>query len=161
MLAEKKPQLDVNVVALFIANEEAPVDGGVGVESLMKTGKIDFLKNGPVYWVDSADKNPCIGTAGVQQWKLTAKGRLFHSGIPHKAINPLEMAMEALIVIQRRFYEDFPPHPDEVKYSFHTSSTIKPTQWECPPGSLNQIPGECSISGDIRLTPFCKSFFKV
>jgi len=25
-----------------------------------------------------------------------------------------------------------------------------------PPGSINQIPGECSISGDIRITPFYK-----
>jgi acetylornithine deacetylase len=33
---------------------------------------------------------------------------------------------------------------------------MKPTQVSCPKGGLNQIPGECTISGDIRLTPFYK-----
>ncbi len=45
-----------------------------------------------------------------------------------QAINPMEMLMEALSYIQKRFYEDFPPHPDEAKYGFVTCSTIKPTQ---------------------------------
>jgi hypothetical protein len=38
---------------------------GVGVDGLMAAGKLDKLKNGPVYWVDSADSEPCIGTAGA------------------------------------------------------------------------------------------------
>lgn len=46
-------------------------------------------------------------------WKLSAKGKLFHSGLPHKAINSMELAMEALSVIQKRFYEDFSAHKDE------------------------------------------------
>lgn len=113
MFGQQKPALDLNVVALFIVNEEAPLDDGVGVESLMKTGAVDFLKNGPVYWVDSADSQPNIGTGGVQQWKLTAKGKLFHSGLPHKGINAMELLMESLAIIQKRFYEDFPAHPNE------------------------------------------------
>ena len=28
---------------------------------LVKDGKLDHLKNGPIYWVDSADVNPCMG----------------------------------------------------------------------------------------------------
>lgn len=48
-----------------------------------------------------------------------------------QAINPLEMAMEALKEIQLRFYRDFPPHPQEQVYGFATPSTIKPTQWSC------------------------------
>jgi len=31
---------------------------------------------------------------------------------------------------------------------------MKPTQISCPPGGTNQIPGVCTITGDIRLTPF-------
>lgn len=28
---------------------------------LLKNGKLDKLKNGPIYWIDSADMDPCIG----------------------------------------------------------------------------------------------------
>ena len=88
------------------------------------------------------------------QWHLKTTGRLFHSGLPHKGINSLELGMEALAEIQKRFYADFPPHPDEKKYNFATPSTMKPTQMECAKGALNQLPPWTTISGDIRLTPF-------
>jgi acetylornithine deacetylase len=107
-----------------------------------------------VYWLDSADIQPSIGTGGGIGWRIDVKGKLFHSGMPDKAINALELAMEVVRAIQRRFYQDFPPHPEEQRYSFATGSTLKPTQWKVPEGSLNQIPGECTVSGDIRLTPF-------
>ena len=42
-------------------SEESPAILGVGVDKLMKCGKLDHLKNGPIYWVDSADTNPCMG----------------------------------------------------------------------------------------------------
>ncbi|KAG5523874.1 hypothetical protein RHGRI_030762 [Rhododendron griersonianum] len=71
-----------------------------------------------------------------------------------QAINPLELAMEALKEIQLQFYRDFPPHPKEEVYGFATPSTMKPTQWSYPGGGINQIPKECTISGDVRLTPF-------
>lgn len=48
-----------------------------------------------------------------------------------QAINPLELAMEALKEIQSRFYRDFRPHPKEEVYGFATPSTMKPTQWSC------------------------------
>lgn len=48
-----------------------------------------------------------------------------------QAINAMELAMEALKVIQLRFYEDFPPHPMEQAYGFASPSTMKPTQWIC------------------------------
>ncbi|XP_073281644.1 acetylornithine deacetylase-like isoform X1 [Primulina huaijiensis] len=85
-------------------------------------------------------------------WKLHVCGKLFHSGLAHKAINPLELAMEALKEIQSRFYKIFPPHPSESVYGFATPSTMKPTQWNYPWGGINQIPAECTISGDVRLT---------
>lgn len=31
---------------------------------------------------------------------------------------------------------------------------MKPTQISCTPGSLNQLPPECTVQGDIRFTPF-------
>ncbi|KAJ6712053.1 ACETYLORNITHINE DEACETYLASE [Salix purpurea] len=71
-----------------------------------------------------------------------------------QAINPLELGMEALKEIQSRFYKDFPPHKEEQVYGFATPSTMKPTQWSYPGGGINQIPAECTISGDVRLTPF-------
>jgi hypothetical protein len=46
---------------------------------------------------------------------LLSPGKLFHSGLPHKSINPIEMAMDAVREMQKRFYEDFGPHPLEAK----------------------------------------------
>jgi len=152
-LGEHKPVLERSVVALFIAGEEG-AEAGVGVDMVVNAGKIDELKNGPVVWIDSADSQPCVGTAGVLQWHLKATGRLFHSGLPHRGINSLELVNEACAEIQKRFYKDFPAHPDEKKYNFSTCSTMKPTQIEIAKGSLNQLPPWTKISGDIRLTPF-------
>ncbi|CAN6678067.1 unnamed protein product [Malus baccata var. baccata] len=153
-LAETKPKLKSTVVAVFIANEENSAISGVGVDALVKDGLLSRLKDGPLFWIDTADKQPCIGTGGMIPWKLHVTGKLFHSGLAHKAINPLELAMEALKEIQLRFYRDFPPHPKEEVYGFATPSTMKPTQWSYPGGGINQIPAECTISGDVRLTPF-------
>ncbi|KDO40469.1 hypothetical protein CISIN_1g022579mg [Citrus sinensis] len=153
-LGETKLKLKSTVIAVFIASEENSAITGVGVDALVKDGLLNKLKGGPLYWIDTADKQPCIGTGGMIPWKLHVTGKLFHSGLPHKAINPLELAMEALKVIQTRFYKDFPPHPKEQVYGFETPSTMKPTQWSYPGGGINQIPGECTVSGDVRLTPF-------
>ncbi|KAI3453414.1 hypothetical protein Pfo_010077 [Paulownia fortunei] len=153
-LGETKPQLKSTVVAVFIASEENSSIRGVGVDALVKDGLLDKLKQGPLFWIDSADKQPCIGTASGIPWKLHVFGKLFHSGLAHKAINPLELAMEALKVIQLQFYKDFPPHPNEKVYGFATPSTMKPTQWSYPGGGINQIPAECTVCGDVRLTPF-------
>jgi len=129
---------------------------GVGVDELVKHGKLDKLKNGPLYWVDSADKQPCIGTGGVVPWRLTASGKNGHSGLPQNAINSLILAYEAVVEVMRRFHEEFPAHELEKAYNYNCSSTMKPTQWSHQPGSLNQIPGRAVIQGDIRLTPFYK-----
>ena len=34
--------------------------------------------------MDTADKQPCIGTGGMAAWRLKATGKLFHSGLAHK-----------------------------------------------------------------------------
>lgn len=156
-LAEAKVALKTTLAGVFIASEEAASVEGVGVEGLVDAGRLDFLKGGPIFWVDSADSEPCIGTAGAITWTLRAKGKLFHSGLPHKGINSLELASEALSVIQRRFYEDFPAVPEEKEYSFATPSTMKPTQWSCHKNAINQICPWAEIRGDIRVTPFYKN----
>eukprot|EP00501_MAST-03F_sp_TOSAG23-6_P001940 GSMAST32.ASY1.ANO1.2021.1 assembled CDS len=76
--------------------------------------------------IDSADSQPCMGTAGALTWHLTVEGKKCHSGMPNQ----------------------------EVRYKYNGPSTMKPTQIRCPPGGLNQIPSKMTISGDIRLTPF-------
>ena len=97
------------VLYLYCCSEESTAIPGVGVDKLMEVGKLDRVKNGPVFWVDSADSQPCMGTAGCAMWTLRVEGRLFHSGLPHKGINSLELAMEAVKYIQERFYQDYPP----------------------------------------------------
>jgi len=153
-IAETKPEMNVALVVVFIASEESTAIADVGVDMLVKEGKLDHLKKGPVFWVDSADSQPCIGTAAAIQWTLKSTGFLFHSGLPHKGINALELGMEACAEIQRRFYEAFPPHPEEERYQFATPSTMKPTQTRISEGAVNQLPAWTEIEGDIRLTPF-------
>ena len=46
-------------------SEESSAIPGVGVEKLVEVGKLDFLKNGPLFWVDSADSQPCMGISLV------------------------------------------------------------------------------------------------
>jgi acetylornithine deacetylase len=155
-LAEAKPKLKRSVVVLFICNEENSSIEGIGVDEVVKRGEIEHLKKGPVFWVDSADEHPCIGTGGVTTWKLTFHGKIGHSGLPHNAINPIIGSYEALTYIMNKFHAAFPAHPDEKRYGYPIPSTMKPTQVLYPEGSLNQIPGVSTISGDIRLTPFYK-----
>jgi len=63
-LAESKIQLETTIVVIFIANEENSTFVGIGVDQLAKEGYMDELKSGPLFWIDSADSQPCIGTAG-------------------------------------------------------------------------------------------------
>jgi acetylornithine deacetylase len=153
-LAEKKIPLKQSVVVIFISNEENSSFTGIGVDYLMKEGYMDQLKAGPLFWIDSADSQPCIGTAGMMQWKLKATGKLFHSGLPHKGINAIDFGIDAIHYIKVRFFQDFPKHPLEEEYNFATQSTLKATQISTSPGALNQLPGEVIIQGDVRLTPF-------
>lgn len=155
-LAVKKPALKVAVTAVLIASEENSSIPEVGVDMLMKNGHLDDIKRGPVFWVDSADSQPCIGTAAAIQWKLRVDGKLFHSGLPHKGINAFELGSEAIAIVQRRFFEDFPAHSEEGpdRYGFASPSTMKPTRMEMGENSVNQLPAWVEIAGDIRLTPF-------
>ena len=153
-LAIARPALRRTVTAVLICNEENGVVEGISVERLMETGRLDAIKSGPVYWIDVAESQPCIGTAGSLTWHLKAVGKAFHSGLPHKGINALELVNAAVSELQTRFYKAVPAHAQEKTYSFATPSTLKPTQCKVAPGSLNQVPAWAEIAGDIRLTPF-------
>lgn len=59
-LALAKVKLRRTVSVLFIADEENGA-GNCGVERVAEMGKMEFMKNGPVYWLDCADSQPCIG----------------------------------------------------------------------------------------------------
>lgn len=157
-LAELRLELDTTIMVVFIANEENATFVGVGVDQLEKEGYMDECKNGPVFWIDSADSQPCIGTAGNIQWKMEVTGKLFHSGLPHRGINSIEMGMDVISTIQNKFYSAFPRTADEDTYNYTTCSTMKPCQISCTPGALNQLPPKCTLEGDIRLSPFYDIF---
>jgi len=107
-----------------------------------------------MYWIDASDTHPCIGTAACAGWKLKVQGQKGHSGLPHKAINAIHLGYEAAIEIMKRFHEAFPAHPKEKDYRFHCPSTMKITMVDHPPGAINQIPGQATFHGDIRVNPF-------
>ncbi|KAL4129192.1 hypothetical protein PRIC2_005203 [Phytophthora ramorum] len=153
-LAKSKPRLETKVVCVLIASEENSEIPGVGVEALMESGKIDFIKKGPVIWVDGSDSQPCIGTAGVITWTLKATGKLFHSGLPNLGINGIELGMDAMTKIQQRFYQDFGPVDKEKEYNYSCPSTMKPMHVESSVNGLNQIPPWVKITGEVRLSPF-------
>lgn len=153
-LAENRVPLKNTLVVIFIANEENAIFHGVGVDQLALEGYMDPLLKGPLFWIDAADTHPCMGTCGALQWKVKAKGKLFHSGMQHRGINAVEMAMDAVTYLQQRFFTEFPRHPREDEYKYVTQSSMKPTQMSTKPGSINQIPADCTVEGDIRLAPF-------
>jgi|EP00927_Polykrikos_kofoidii_P066415 acetylornithine deacetylase len=152
-LGKNKPKLKQNVVVVFIAAEEGG-ESGVGVDRVLEAGKLEEARNGPLFWVDAADSQPCCGSFGSLGWSLKCNGRVFHSGFPHKGINSIEIASEVLSYVQGRFYEEFPGHRLDDTYQFPCGSTMKPTQIECASGSRNQICPQTVIHGDIRLSPF-------
>lgn len=86
--------------------EESGVVKDIGVDQLMASGKMDHIKCGPVIWVDCADSQPCIGTASSIVWHLKATGKLFHSGLPQKGVNAIELANAAVQELQDRFYKE-------------------------------------------------------
>ncbi|GMF63933.1 unnamed protein product [Phytophthora fragariaefolia] len=138
-LAKRQVRLETKAVCVLIASEENSEIPGVGVEALMESGKIDFIKNGPVIWVDGSDSQPCIGTAGVITWTLKATGKLFHSGLPNLGINGIELGMDAVTKLQERFYDDFGPAKEEKVYNFLCPSTMKPMKVESSTNGLNQM----------------------
>jgi acetylornithine deacetylase len=77
-LAIHKPVLSVSVVCVFIADEEVGDDPDIGVDHLCREGELEFIKHGPLYWLDSADIHPTVGCGSMVAWKLTAHGKRGH-----------------------------------------------------------------------------------
>lgn len=153
-LAVQQPKLNVCVAAVFIANEENSTIPGVGIDALAEHGELEFAKNGVLYWIDSADIGPTVGTAGVTTWDMKVLGYSGHSGVPQNAINALSLGMEAIKYIQQRFYVDFPYTADANAWLFKNGSSLKPTRVEMPEGGVTNIPREVTFKGDIRFLPF-------
>lgn len=148
----KPPERTLFVV--LIANEEDRAVPGVGLEYVAECGALEPLRNGPVYWLDSADFGPTLGTGGIVTWELLAKGISGHSGLPHNCVNALELAMATSQALGRWFTEKLPPHPDEARWRFSSPSSCKPTIIECDNKKITKIPGEARVIGDMRITPF-------
>lgn len=153
-LAESRVALDHTVVGVIIANEELSNVGGIGLGQLVKDGKLNHLKQGPVYWLDSADFGPTIGTAGMAIWRLLVEGKVAHSGFPQHGINAAELAFAATQALQEWFYAHYPPHPKEHEYGFQAPSSLKPTRLRVENDTLTKIPAKAVVEGDVRLTPW-------
>ena len=110
-LAETKPVLERSVVCVFIANEENGVIPNIGIDEMQRRGEIDFLKNGPMYWIDHADKHPCIGTGSVVAWSLEAFGKAGHSGMPQNCVNAILLVQSAMAHLLNKFHARFVAHP--------------------------------------------------
>ena len=153
-LAESEVRLDRTVVGVIIANEELSRVSGIGIGKLVQDGRLTHLKNGPVYWLDSADFGPTLATGGMAPWRLVVEGKVSHSGFPQDGINAAELAFEVTRALQRWFYEHYPPHPKEREYGFRAPSSLKPTRVTVHNDSLTKIPATAVVEGDIRLTPW-------
>ncbi len=153
-LAESEVELDHSVVGVVIADEELSNTHGVGIGRLVKDGRLDHLKNGPLYWIDSADFGPTTATAGMALWRLAIEGKGSHSGFPQNGINAAELATEVTRALQQWFYAHYPVHPKEQEYGFRAPSSLKPTRVQVENDTLTKIPSTARIEGDIRLTPW-------
>ena len=153
-LSEHDVELEHTIVAVIIANEELSNTHGVGINRLVKDGKLDHLKHGPVYWIDSADFGPTIGTGGMATWRLVAEGKVSHSGFPQNGVNAAELAFAATQALQAWFYRTYPPHPQEQEYGFLAPSSMKPTRVQVENDTITKIPAKAVVEGDIRLTPW-------
>lgn len=153
-LAEHDVELDHTVVAVIIVNEEMSNTHGVGINRLVKEGKLAHLKDGPLYWLDSADFGPTIGTGGMATWRLVVEGKVSHSGFPQHGINAAELAFAATQALQAWFYKNYPPHPKEKEYGFLAPSSLKPTRVQVENDTIAKIPAKAIVEGDILLTPW-------
>lgn len=152
--SENDVKLNTLLAVVFIANEESHTDSLVGIGHVASDGKLDFLKNGPVYWVDASDVNPNIGSGTGIGWSLKVSGKSGHSGVLTGTINPVLAAMSISIGLIEEFNKHFPEHPKEKAYNFPISSNMKPTVMMSTENSVNQIANTAIVKGDIRAVPF-------
>jgi len=147
-----KPRRTIHV--LMIANEEESSIPGIGLDYVASLGRLEVLAKGPLFWLDSADFGPTLGTGGIAAWELVADGVPGHSGMPQHCVNALELAMACTLELTQWFERTYPPHPDEARWRYASSSSLKATMVECENHKVTMIPAQARIKGDIRLTPF-------
>jgi acetylornithine deacetylase/succinyl-diaminopimelate desuccinylase-like protein len=153
-LAERKARPRRTLKVVFIANEEDSPIPEIGLDYVVSQKKMDDLRGHPVYWLDSADFGPTVGTGGMVGWELEVNGVTGHSGMPQNCVNALELGMALTMVITEWFRKTFGPHENEQKWGFMSSSSMKATIIHAPNNKITKIPGQVKIEGDIRLTPF-------
>lgn len=147
-----EPKRTVKVV--LIANEEEAPLPEIGLDYVVAQGAMDDLQNGSIYWLDSADFGPTVGTGGIAMWRLEVTGVTGHSGMPQNCVNALEVGMAASLLLKEWFERQYPPHADEQRWGFLSSSSLKATVISVVNDKITKIPGFAKIEGDMRLTPF-------
>ena len=153
-LAENNIQPEATIKIVFIANEEEAPQPDIGLDYVVSEGALDGLVDGPLYWLDSADFGPTVGTGGMAMWQLEVQGVSGHSGFAHNCVNALELGAATSLALSAWFADRFPPHADEPKWGFLSSSTLKATTIVADNTKVTKIPGAVTLGGDIRLTPF-------
>jgi acetylornithine deacetylase len=153
-MAERDARPAATLKVVLIANEEENPRPEIGLDYVVGAGKMDSLRDGPVYWLDSADFGPTIGTAGAAGWELAVVGVPGHSGMPQNCVNALELAMATTLAMGDHFRRAFPPHADEKRYAFLSPSSLKATIVHAVNNKVTKIPGDVKFEGDVRLTPF-------
>ncbi len=153
-MAETNVRPTQTLKVVFIANEEEAPLPEIGLDHVVDQGKLDDLMDGTIYWLDSADFGPTVGTGGTAMWELRVTGVTGHSGMTHNCVNALELGGAASQALVHWFNAKFPPHPDEERWGFVTSSTLKATIIDVPNNKITKVPGTAVVQGDIRLTPF-------
>ncbi len=152
-----------HVIYVILTVDDQNMYSNIGTKRLIREGRIDFLKNGPIYWMDGADIHPISGANGGMGWQLTVRGKGGNSSRIHGTINPTMYAMIAMMGIIMVFKNHFPSnHSDDGEYAF-TPSNIKSTQFVETSGTINQIPNNAIIRGDVRCIPLhdCEDIKKV
>lgn len=153
-LAESNVRPRRTLKVVLIANEESSDLPGLGLGYVAEQGRLKDLAGQPVYWLDSANFGPTLGTAGISLWSLKATGVGGHSGMPQNCVNALELAMAASLELSRWFHERYPPSDDEKRWGFLSTSSLKSTVVEATNAKETKIPSDVTVRGDIRLTPF-------
>ncbi len=80
-------------------SEESTAIPGVGVDKLLETGRLDHIKNGPIFWVDSADSQPCMGRSETCKIELCLRILFLH--VHYKLYVVLNLCRGALIEYQQ------------------------------------------------------------
>lgn len=146
------PRRTLKVV--FISNEEEAPIPEIGLDYAASVGALDDLSAGTIYWLDSAEFGPTVGTGGMAAWRLEAIGVGGHSGFAQNCVNALELANATSRALVEWFEKRFPAHPDEARWGFLSASSLKATRMTVPNDKISKIPASAVVEGDLRLTPF-------